>query len=436
VILQRREAVVIHGDLHPGNVWSKAGYHRILSAQSLSALGDRVSYVVVPLALLNIGFHVGMVASILGARAIAYGVVVLWGGVLADRISCVRLMVTSDAVRFFTQLATAGLVLFHVKIVALFILAQIMFGFAEACFKPAAGRLLPEVVPDIHLERANGYYNSAVNFGMVFGPILGGFLVAAGDSAIGLAIDATTFLLSAVILLGIHNTTKASTSHRTSSPLQQLIEGWHALLSQRWLLIVILASGTFHLLALSAVFALGPAYAEHHLNGASGWGILVAAFGAGGITGSLISTRFRTTSPGIAILVSLIALSSQPFVLASGLPYVVILIWQFLNGIALAFFSVVYGTATQRHVPRETLGRVGSFDEILTSALMPLGYLLLGFAATIIGPANAMRLTSTTAMLCCALLLLTPSIRTMRGAIPRPAGTTTSTTTNPTDHQR
>jgi hypothetical protein len=204
--------------------WSKAGYHRILSAQALSALGDRVSYVVVPLALLNIGFHVGMVASILGARAIAYGVVVLWGGVLADRISCVRLMVTSDAVRFFTQLATGGLVFFHVKIVALFILAQIMFGFAEACFKPAAGRLLPEVVPDIHLERANGYYNSAVNFGMVFGPILGGFLVAAGDSAIGLVIDATTFLFSAVILFGIRSSTKAGNSHRTSSPLQQLIE--------------------------------------------------------------------------------------------------------------------------------------------------------------------------------------------------------------------
>lgn len=99
--------------------WSKAGYRRILSAQALSALGDRVSYVVVPLALLDIGFHVGIVAFILSARAIAYGLVVLWGGVLADRISCVRLMVTSDAVRFFTQLATAGLVFFHVKIIAL-----------------------------------------------------------------------------------------------------------------------------------------------------------------------------------------------------------------------------------------------------------------------------------------------------------------------------
>jgi hypothetical protein len=72
--------------------WSKAGYRRILSAQALSALGDRVSYVVVPLALLGIGFHVGMVAFILGARAIAYGAVVLWGGVLADRISCARLI--------------------------------------------------------------------------------------------------------------------------------------------------------------------------------------------------------------------------------------------------------------------------------------------------------------------------------------------------------
>jgi MFS family permease len=414
--------------------WSSAGYRRILSAQALSALGDRVSYVVVPLALLGIGFHVGMVALVLSARAIAYGLIVLWGGVLADRISCVRLMVTSDAVRFFTQFATAGLVFFHAKTVALFILAQVMFGFAEACFKPAASRLLPEVVPDVHLERANGYYNSAVNFGMVFGPILGGFLVAAGNSAIGLVIDATTFLFSAVILFGIRTAAKAGESHGLSSVLHELREGWKALLSQRWLLVIILASGAFHLLALSAVFALGPAYSEHHLNGPSGWGILVAAFGAGGIMGGLISTRFRTTHPGIATLISLIALSSQPFVLASGLPYVVILGWQFLNGIALAFFSVIYGTAMQRFVPRETLGRVGSFDEILTTALMPLGYLLLGLIATVIGPEIAMRLASTAAMLCCALLLLAPSIRNMRGVVTRSEGATTQTTPSPPNH--
>jgi predicted MFS family arabinose efflux permease len=397
--------------------WARTGYQRVLSAQALSSLGDRISYVVVPFALLGLGFSVGTVALVLGARTVAYAVVVLWGGVLADRISCVRLMVASDAVRFTTQLLTAGLVFFRVDVVALFVATQLVFGLAEACFKPAAGRLIPDIVPDDHLEKANGYYNAVVNFGMVFGPVLGGLLIALGDDALGLVIDAVTFAASAVILIRVRHTRTLSEPDSHTSVRSEIADGWRALLSQRWLLVAIVASGAFHLLALSAVFALGPAYAEDHLNGASGWGVLVAAFGSGGIVGGLLSSRFRTGRPGVAILLSLIALSSQPFVLASGLPYPVILAWQFLNGIALAYFSVVYGTAMQRFVPRETLGRVGSFDEVTTSALMPLGYLMLGVAATALGPQTAMQLASGAAMLCCALLLAAPSIRHMKGAV-------------------
>jgi MFS family permease len=394
--------------------WGGGGYHRILSAQAFSALGDRISYVVVPFALLGIGFNVGTLVLVLSSRAVAYGIVVLYGGVLADRINCVRLMVTSDSVRIATQTATATMVFFHVKIVFLFILSQLIFGFAEACFKPSAGRLMAEVVPDAHLEQANGYYNSAVNFGMVFGPILGGLLVTVGSSPIGLGIDAATFLVSAVILRNLRLTTKGSALHETPSLRRELLEGWRILLTQRWVLVVMLASAIFRLLVVTAVFALGPAYAEPHLRGAAGWGILATAFGTGGILGGLASSRFHVSNPGIAIVISLIALSSQPLVLTSGLPYGVIIIWQLGNGVALTFCSVVYGTAMQRYIPRHALGRVGAFDEVTTSALMPLGYAFLGIAATSFGPETTMRVAGTIAVLCCTAALLTPSIRCSR----------------------
>lgn len=65
--------------------WWRGGYARLLISQAVSTIGDRISYVVVPFCLLLVGVSASGIAIVLAARAVGYALVVLHGGVLADR---------------------------------------------------------------------------------------------------------------------------------------------------------------------------------------------------------------------------------------------------------------------------------------------------------------------------------------------------------------
>ncbi|MCX5042162.1 MFS transporter [Aldersonia sp. NBC_00410] len=391
--------------------WWRGGYVKLLVSQGVSAIGDRISYVVVPFSLLMIGVSVSGLAVVLAARAVGYALVVLYSGVLADRSNRRRLMVISDVVRFMTQTATAALVFTGHAGVISFAILQLVFGAAEALFKPAAAGLMPELVPEAALERANGWLGSTVNTGMVAGPIMGGLLVGTGLGALGLAIDAATFAVSAFFLARLPRLRRQPTTRR--SVFTDLREGWANLTRRRWLLILFVISALFELLSLSAVFSLGPGLAEESLGGPKAWGVLVTAFGLGGILGGVLATRMAPHRPAVWCAVLLGALSAQPLFLASGLPVVAISMLQFCAGASLTVYAVLSSTLVQRAVPRAVLSRIASFELLATTSLLPVGYLLTGGIAAVVGVAAAMQVVGVFTAVVCLLALASPDLRNL-----------------------
>ena len=61
----------------PPRWWSR-GFVPLFLAQLVSSVGDRISFVVLPFALLALGFSIGDIALVLGTRAVGYAVVVLY----------------------------------------------------------------------------------------------------------------------------------------------------------------------------------------------------------------------------------------------------------------------------------------------------------------------------------------------------------------------
>ena len=393
--------------------WWRGGYGRVLAAQSVSAIGDRISYVVLPFCLLAAGVSATGVAVVLGARAVGYAIAVLYGGVLADRMNRRRLMVISDLTCFCTQAVTAALVFAHHQGVATVVGLQFIYGIAGALFSPAAAGLVPEVVPSQHLERANGLLGTAANVGMVVGPVIGGTLAAANLASLGLTFDSLTFLVSASLLIRISLRQKAIPA-REKSVVASFIEGWQALLGQRWLLMIILASSVFELLSLSAVFSLGPSLANQVLGGAEVWGVLVAVFGIGGIIGGLIAPKVPAARPIVLSAVLLAILSAQPLILASGLPVVVIGALQFCAGASLTIYLAISGSTVQRIIPREVLSRVSSFQMLATTSLLPVGYFAAGGLAKLVGVPGAMRIVAAIAIVTCLAIIMSPSVRNIQ----------------------
>ncbi|HVB44451.1 MAG TPA: MFS transporter [Streptosporangiaceae bacterium] len=391
--------------------WWRQGYGRFLTAQGLSSVGDRVSYLVIPFCLLGVGVSPAGVAAVLGARAVGDAMTVLYGGVLGDRLSRRKLMVTADLTRLLTQTAAVLLVLGHRQGIASFMALQFVYGMAEALFKPAAAGMVPDLVPKSQLERANGLLGSVASTGMVTGPLIGGLLVATGLPAVGLAIDAASFLASALLLLGLPD---GKVSSRPRRIIADLREGWRTVLDRKWLLILLTAASIFHLISLSAVFSLGPALASAALGGAAVWGVLVTSFGLGGIAGGFIATRFAPARPALVCAMLLAVLSAQPLFLASGAPIPVIAVLQFAAGMSLTIWAGVMASTCQRFVPRDALSRVASFDEIASTSLLPLGYIMVGVLSSQIGLVTAMRTAALVAFAICLSALFSSSIRNLR----------------------
>src|SRR3954451_20937864 len=153
-------------------------YRLLFTGQVLSVLGDRVTSIVLPFAVLSVGGRVGDVAVVSAAQFLPFAVLALPAGVWADRWDRKRILIASDTVRFACQL-TAGLLLLSdsASVTSIAALAGV-YGAADAFFAPAFTGLLPGTVSPINLQPANALRGLTFSTSSVLGPILGGVLVA------------------------------------------------------------------------------------------------------------------------------------------------------------------------------------------------------------------------------------------------------------------
>ena len=300
-------------------------FRLLFGSQVLSVLGDRVTSVVLPFAVLSVGGGVGEVALVSAAQFLPFAVLALPAGVWADRLDRKRILVASDLVRLCTQLA-AGLLLVtgNASVLQLVVLAG-AYGAADAFFAPAFTGLLPATVSALHLQPANALRGLTFSIGSIAGPVLAGGLVAfGGGPGVALLFDAATFVVSVVLLLPLRprlvqavsaaEDPVATTAHFWTS----LRQGWSEVRSRSWVLAFLTGMCVYHAVVLPAVFVVGPVLADQELDGASSWAVITAGFGLGCVLGDLL---FLTWRPRRALRVAglmLVGASCQAAFIGSG----------------------------------------------------------------------------------------------------------------------
>jgi len=165
-------------------------YRLLFFGQVLSILGDRVTMVVLPFAVLAVGGHVGDVAIVSAAQFLPFAVLALPAGVWADRLDRKKILVASDVTRFACQLlAGVLLVTDQAHVVHLAAIAAV-YGAADAFFAPAFTGLLPGTVAPVNLQPANALRGLSYSTGSIVGPVLGGLLVAGVGEVFGSMLSA------------------------------------------------------------------------------------------------------------------------------------------------------------------------------------------------------------------------------------------------------
>lgn len=353
------------------------GFALLLSGQAVSLLGDRLVMVAMPFAVLALpGGDASGVGVVLGANALGFAVFVLVGGVVADRLPRQLTMLGSDLVRAVVQGVAAVLLLSGEATVTSLALLQLLFGAAEAFFRPAVLGLVPQVVEPGEEQPANALLSLSTNIAMVVGPGVAGVLVAWLGPGGAVAVDAATFVVSALTLSVLRPRPFAPSA--SEGFRAEVAGGWREVRSLAWIWSTLLAFTAYHALVLPAIFVLGPKVAEDIRDGSTSWGLISTGFGTGAVLGSVLALRWRPSRPGLVIGLSLLAGSFQAVICASSLPTWSVALLEAAAGVGVALCFTVWETALQQQVPAHAQARVSSFDHLASVTLMPVGYALIG----------------------------------------------------------
>lgn len=367
-------------------------FRLLFSGQLVSMLGSAVAPIALAFGVLDLTGSKSDLGFVLAANWVPQLVLILLGGVFADRLPRHFVMVGANAVSAASQGAIAVLLLTGTAKLWHLIVLQVLRGAAFSFFFPASQGLVPQTVPVAQLQRANVLFSMTRNGTTIVGAALGGALVAATSPGWALAFDGATYLGSALIFLGMRLPPRAATIEAPNM-LRELAEGWSEFVSRRWLWTIVVAAGVGNMAWISGN-VYGPLVAKESLGGAAPWGAISACEAAGLLLGGVLLLRYRPRRPllvGTAALLSgalpLLFLASVRSTVAIGAAYV-------LAGLALEVFNTTWTTTLQEHIPLEKLSRVSSYDALGSFVFIPLGLSIAGPVADAIGLTHALWLAA------------------------------------------
>lgn len=249
------------------------------------------------------------------------------------------LIIISDIVRLVCQITAAVLLLSGNATVAHLVVIAAVYGAADAFFAPAFAGLLPAVVAPRNLQQANALRGATFSITAIAGPALAALLVALVGPGGAFCFDAVTFVVSIACFLRLRpkNSTevRSGSDAGTESFLASLRNGWGEVRSRSWIVAFLGGWASYSLFILPAIFVLGPVLAGTDLGGASGWAIVVAAFGIGSLIGDFVLLKWRPRFALRAAALALVGASCQAVIIGSGLGLGPIAGLELLTGICV-----------------------------------------------------------------------------------------------------
>jgi predicted MFS family arabinose efflux permease len=373
-------------------------FRLLFFGQTISAFGDKLVPVALAFGVLDLTGSVADLGFVIAAAELPNVALVLLAGVFGDRLPRQRLMLGADIVRALAQAATAAVFLTGQGGLALLIVLQVIYGSGSALFSPASTGLVPRLVAKDDLQQANSLLHLTRNVVGIGGPAAAGVIVAVSNPGVAMAVDAATFIGSAVFLARMKLPTAVQDTPTSTSVRRELAEGWGEFTSRRWVWVSVATFGLYQLSLFPAMSVLGPAVANNSLGGASAWAAVLTAGVVGSIVGNVLALRYKPRRLLLASHLLSAAVALPLAFLALGGPLAAIIATNGLAWAGLSIADALWFTALQTHIPDHALARVSSYDWLGSVALNPLGFGLIGPIAAVVGTETTLAAAAFVAM--------------------------------------
>lgn len=327
--------------------------------------------------------ELSMVATVNAVGLLCF---VLFGGIMADRHSCRRIVVLVESFSFVLMTLTAVLAISGALELWHLMLAGFFVGAGSAFFYPAYSALLPKMLPSDQLLAANGLEGTVRPVvHTALGPMAAGFLVAALSPAhaiIGVALVhfSALLMLRRIPNRNAYNAAAVADGEAKPGIVRQLREGVGYTVRTRWLLWTLLFSVISVFTFIGPFEVLLPFIVSDNLHGdAKLFSFALAFFGVGSALGSLLIASAKFPRRYLSLMTACWCLGTLPLAMVgyvdeAWMLFIILLAF----GITDAVGMVIWGTLLQRRVPSRLLGRISSLDFFVSLALMPLSMAVAG----------------------------------------------------------
>ncbi|MCL2552347.1 MAG: MFS transporter [Actinomycetia bacterium] len=417
---------------------------RWLTAYTASMLGDGVYFLALGFAAAK-SLPPAEVGMVMATGSVPRAVLMLGGGVIADRFGPRRVVIGSDAVRCVLILSAAAALALTSPGLWLLVAVALLFGVVDALFLPAVGALPPRLVQPDQMMRLQGMRALAMRFGNIAGPPAGGLAMGLGGPSAAFATAGVLFAASVPLLVATRigplpapggagdgsarhpdaearaGAAGAGAGSRAGAAWEELRDGLRHVRRHR-LVGPLVLSGAVCELGLAGPLNVGMVLlCQDRGWGSTGYGWIIAAFGAGSAAGALLLTVRGWLPKAGAVQIGTLLVSSTAIgatalagspVVAAAVALLAGLVGGVCGGLALAL--------VQSAVDPSYLGRVTAVISLTGFGLAPLSYPVFGAAVAAWGPTPVFLAAAGFACLGALVGLASPAVRAAE--LSRPAG--------------
>lgn len=359
------------------------------TGMTVSFVGDGIYIIAIAWQTYDLSNSPSALAAVGIAWSLPQVLLLLFSGVLSDRLDRRHLMIAGDAIRGLAIGAIGVLSVTGALTMTSLVALAAVYGVGQAVFGPAFQSIVPSIVSEDLLVEANslGQFVRPVGWTLI-GPVVGGALVTGVGVGWAFLADAVTFAFSATMILAIRTRHARKPRDERASAWADMKEGLRYVRSRPWLWIAMVAATVSLLATWGPWEVLVPYVVRNDLGGsAAALGLVYGAGGVGSVAAAIaMGQRGRLPRKAVTVLYGAWAFG---MLMTAGFG-IVTRLWQAML-VALAaetcitVLIVIWITLMQRLVPPELLGRVSSLDWMISTAGVPLSFALIGPASHAFG---------------------------------------------------
>jgi len=359
-----------------------AAVHAWIAVKALSDAGDAIWTIALAWTAVQIASP-AVAGLIIAAGTLPRALILLFGGVIADRADARRVMILFNGLRVVVLIAVALWVLVTPPSVAVLLFAAIAFGVCDAFYEPSASTIGRQMVRASDLPSYSAVSQTATRLGTMGGAAIGGVLVAHLGLTGSASVNALTFAL-VVAFIAIWLRPRFALARADREPtLRGIARGFAHLRDAPTTRTLVIALSGLNL-AVGPAVGIGLALrASDEGWGAPAVGLFEALLGLGAALGAVSVARWRPHREAYAGFWALVVQGAGIAALGFS-PFWGVAAAAFIIGATAGFASVLLSSTFAATVDTAYLGRMSSITRLGDDCLMPLAMAAFGALASAI----------------------------------------------------